>query len=225
MRMTNRIPFEVGEWYHCYSRGVDKRDVFSRKADYQRFVQGLYLSNSTNSIHRSDLTKIAHEEIFKIPRQHTLVAIGAYALMPNHFHLLVKEVSENGIAKFMQKLGIAYTMYFNIRNERVGNLFVKPFRSKHITDDRYLKYVAQYIHLNPIELFFKNWKNGTITDFQLIETQLKEYSYSSFPDYTNFTRPEKAILDSESIALIHEDAPPLKKVLIEAQEYYKEIGE
>jgi putative transposase len=222
--MGNRIPFEIGEWYHCYSRGVDKRNVFNKKADYQRFIQGLYLSNSTEPIHRSDLNQHSHEEIFQIPRKDTLVAIGAYALMPNHFHLLLKEKSENGIARFMQKLGTAYTMYFNIRNERVGNLFVKPFRSKHVEDDRYFKYVAQYIHLNPIELFAPKWKTGAVTNLESVEKQLKEYPYSSFQDYSSISRPE-TILDPESIELLSDDLPPLKKVLSEAREYYREIGE
>ena len=84
----------------------------------------------------------------------TYCDILAYCLMPNHFHLLLQDAlpAGGGISKFMQKVGTAYTMYFNASRERAGNLFVKPFRSKHVSDDRYFKRVAQYIHFNPIEL-------------------------------------------------------------------------
>src|SRR5579859_6476622 len=131
-----RTPFVEGEWYHCYSRGIDKRTVFENPEGFNRFIELLYLANDSKLIDRAAMRSLSHEKILQLPRKANLVAIGAYCLMGNHFHLLLQEKVPNGISKFMHKVGTGYTKYFNLKNDRIGNLFVKPFRSKHIHDDR-----------------------------------------------------------------------------------------
>ncbi len=218
-------PFAPEEWYHCYNRGVEKRKTFLTNSDYQRFMHLLYLSNSDVSVHRSNLLSKSSQEIYGAKRGKQLVAIGAYALMPNHFHLQLKEITENGISTFMQKLGTAYSMYFNIKNEHTGGIFIKPFRSKHIDNDEYLNYLTQYIHLNPAELFEPEWKKGHVKNLTLLEEKLEQYHYSSFVDYSSSVqRPERVILDSEAIELLGKGIPPLKKVLTEAAEYYHDLA-
>jgi len=215
-------PFAPDRWYHCYSRGVDKRKTFLDRKDYERFMHALYLCNSYIPLHRSDLKNADAETIFQIRRGEPLVSIGAFCLMPNHFHILIQETVEGGISKFMQKVGTAYLMYFNIKYERIGSLFVKPFRSKHITDDYYFKYIVQYIHLNAVELYEPAWKNGVVKNLKKLEKQLIAYRYSSFPDYHGIIRPEKAILDSENRNFIGIDLPSIQDTLADAQLYYKE---
>src|SRR3989344_3855605 len=217
--MGNRIPFAYDEWYQCYTRGVDKRQVFKDKNDYERFVQLLYLLNSEKPIRRSDIFKKTTSEIFLVERKLPIVAIGAYCLMGNHFHILLKELKEGGISKFMRTLGIAYAMYFNIKNERVGNLFVKPFRSKHVNDDRYFKYIIQYVHLNAAEIFEPQWKKGVVNTLNL-ESKITDYQYSSLKDYYGVDRVERRILDPETFAWVKDELPPLKEILVEAAEYY-----
>ena len=216
-----RVPFGLHEWYHCYSRGVDKRITFESEQDYRRFEQLLYLSNNEALSQRASFANdIRHEKIFTIPRGSPLVSIGAYVLMPNHFHLIMQEVVEGGITKFMHKVGTAYTMYFNIKNERVGNLFVKPFRSKHIADDRYLKYVVQYVHLNSAELFEPKWKEGKVADMKLLQKQLRSYEHGSLQDYINPPRAMGSILNLEACLLLREDLPPFTTIMQDAAEYY-----
>lgn len=222
--MSNRPPFAPCEWYHCYSRGVDKRNVFENKNDYERFLQLLYLINSEKPIHRSDLHKKTTSEIMMMERSKPIVAIAAYSLMRNHFHILLKEIFEGGISRFMRTLGIAYAMYFNIKNERVGNLFVKPFRSKHAEEDRYFKYVTQYIHLNSIEIFEPRWKDGSIRNFSQLEDKIRNYRYSSLQDYCKIERPEKNILDLETFEWLKDELPPLRNILPEAVEYYQDLS-
>ncbi len=149
--MGYRNSFAPGEWYHCYSRGIDKRTVFAGHADYRRFVQLLYLMNSERNFTIDDLGKDARSNLLDIPKGDSLVGLGAFALSPNHYHLLVLETNAGGISRFMQKLGTAYTMYFNTKYERSGGLFTRPFRSRHVADDRHLQHVVDYIHLNPGE--------------------------------------------------------------------------
>lgn len=186
----NREQFADDEWYHCYNRGVDKRRTFIGPSDYTRMQELLFLANSDTPIHRSNREHIAHSDVFSITRGKPLVDIAAYCLMPNHFHILLRQTSESGVSLFMRKLMTAYTMYFNIKNERVGNLFYKPFRSRHVADDRYAQRVHNYIHANPWELVRSKPRNAQC-DF------IESYEYSSIIDHTNH-RPESAIIKTSS---------------------------
>lgn len=219
------VPFAIDEWYHCYSRGVEKRKIFFDAKDYNRFLHALYLCNSDIPVHRSNLRGLSNANILSTERGLPLVTIGAYCLMPNHFHLLLKEISEGGISIFMQKLGTAYSMYFNIKYEHHGSLFAKPFKSKHVSDDRYLRRVVQYIHLNPIELFEHDWKRGIVNDKRGLQNKIEQYRYSSLVDYRGDNRDEKVILDSnEREFLTGDESTSLSETLEEMNEYYKEIG-
>lgn len=214
--------FAVGEIYHCYNRGVDKRITFDTDADYKRFVELLFLCNDKNPKQRSNLGKISHNEIFSIQRNNPLVSIGAYTLMPNHFHLLLEEIVSGGISTFMGILSNSYTKYFNIRNKRNGNLFIKPFLSKHIENDRHFSHIAQYIHLNTAEIFEPRWKEGVISNSTELEQTLLKYQYSSLPDYHSKPRVENNLLNQRLKELFSEDLPPLNKIIMEAIDYYKE---
>jgi len=217
-----RTPFAVGEWYHCYNRGIDKRTAFRTTGDYERFLQLLYLTNTPRAVHRSNIPHRVTEDIVRIPREATLVSIGAYCLMQNHFHLLLHEHTEGGIATFMQKIGTAYAMYFNIKNDRTGNLFNKPFKSRHVGDDRYFQYVIQYIHLNPATLFEPRWKEGFVGDMRALESALKKYRYSSYADFMGETRAIKSILAPDVFDVFRPITS--REMLEEARAYYEEIS-
>src|SRR3989344_4698434 len=177
--MATRAPRVTDEWYHCYNRGVDKRVVFRHTRDYERFLALLYTSNGRKSEAMSsrfnlDLRSILAE---KDDRGDPLVDMAVYCLMPSHVHLVVKQLVDGGIAKFMQKVFTAYTMYFNSRSARTGALFAGTYKAKHIDDDRYLKCVVPYVLLNSIELFQPKWKEG-VRDFVAAKKQLSEYPFS-----------------------------------------------
>ena len=216
-------PFAPGEWYHCYTRSIDGRPVFKSRTDYQRFQQGLYMCNGTVTTERGTLYKPVHADFFTIERGKPLVAVGAYCLMPTHFHLLIKENSEGGISKFMQRIGTGFTNYFNVKHHHIGNVFIKPFRSKHIKDDRYFKRVAQYIHLNPAELCEPNWKLGEVRNIRTLKNFVEKYEYSSLQDRLKTGRVESAIINNSDKDLFR-DMPPLVEVLSEAATYYQELS-
>ncbi len=220
--MSVQNQFAPDEWYHCYNRGIDKRIVYKQPPDYDRFLQLLYVCNATEKIHRSDLLIHTTLEILQIPRSGTLTQIGAFCLMPNHFHLLLKESVPGGISAFMQKLGTAYTMYFNIKNKRTGGLFGKPFKSRHISDDRYFQRAIQYIHFNPAELFEPAWKTGEVEDVFTLRKNLQTYPYSSLNLFTNPSHELRQIVDT-SVFEIETQIDPLQ-ALLEAQEYYQQCG-
>ncbi len=216
-------PFAVDEYYHCYSRGIDKRTTFEDEDDYARFIQILYACNDDTPCQRHLLGRNDTAGILHQLRSNPLVSVIAYCLMPNHFHLVLKETRENGISTFMQKLGTAYTMYFNTKQHRIGGLFTRPFRAKHIDNDVYLKHVVQYVHLNPAELFEPGWKRGEVTDMKSLYQSLIAYPYSSLRDYEGTIRPYREILDWKEIDAVYDNLPPLINTLHEAATYYSQL--
>ncbi len=192
------LGFSIGEYYHIYNRGVDKRIVFNEKRDYLRFIFLLYICNNTEPIHTYQKKPKQYSELFNYVKSDTLVDIGAYCLMPNHFHILVKEKCDGGTSKFMQKLSTAYTMYFNSKYLRTGSLFQNTFKAQHSSNDRYLKYLFSYIHLNPVKIIEPHWKNSGIKNYSRTRHFLQSYQFSSYLDYQNLIRAESKILNKFS---------------------------
>ncbi|MFA5744971.1 MAG: transposase [Candidatus Paceibacterota bacterium] len=219
--MTKRdVPFAVDEWYHCYNRGIEKRIVFEDTRDYHRFLELLYLANDVFPLRRSDISTHKLEETLNIPRGKKLVSIGAFCLMPNHFHLVLKEVMDGGITAFMRKIGTAYALYFNTRHKRTGNLFLKPFRSRHVSTDRYFQHLINYVHCNPAMLYEPEWKTSHVVDVQFLGENIATYPYSSLSAYTDTNAPIKTILGTEVFSIVH--MVQIQKMLQEAQHYYSE---
>ncbi len=142
--------FAIGELYHVYNRGVDKRNIVTSEKDSDRFVKSVCEFNTVDNVGSlKDLSKSAklvnvHEESKETP----LVNIICYCLNPNHFHLLLEEVQEHGISRFMKKLSGGYSRYFNIKNKRQGSLFQGSFKTKRVTNNAYLNHLSAYINLN-----------------------------------------------------------------------------
>jgi putative transposase len=221
--MSNRDPFAIDEWYHCYNRGVDKRQTFSELLDYERFLLGMFIGNSDIPVHISNLKNRGMENLVgddSFERGESLVEIGAYCLMPNHFHMLIREIVESGIAKFMQKLCTGYTMYFNTKYERTGALFAGTFKSKHVSNDKYLKHLVSYIHMNPAELFDPKWKEGK-GSLSTIKNDLNKYRFSSLPDFLGQERPETSIV-GKTILSLYDTIPTLSEMVEETHLYYEE---
>ncbi len=186
-----KTPFAVGEYYHLYSRGVDKRVIFLDTSDEKRFIRLLYLCNGSKPIDYRSVKKLP---LIDVERGEELAGIGAYCLMPNHFHLLVRETKENGITTFMRKLMTAYSVYFNKKYQRTGRLFSSEFKSSHLENDTYLKYIYSYIHMNPLKLSNPKWPSIRLSPGE-VKKLLNEYENSSYLDYVGNGREESLILD------------------------------
>jgi putative transposase len=126
-----------------------------------------------------------------------IVSIGCYCLLPNHFHLILKEIEEGGISRFMQKITTSYAMYYNQKYKRTGSLFEGKFKSKHISDDRYFKYLFSYIHLNPVKLIEPKWKTEGIRDYKKALGYLEKYEHSSYRKYLK-GEDEYSIVDNSA---------------------------
>src|SRR3989344_5467748 len=160
--------FANGEYYHIYNRGVEKRSIFESRWDYLRLLETIEFYRkfplpAKLSDFRRGIIKLKKKE-----DQKEIVKILAYCLMPNHFHLLIQQLEENGITQFMRKLSDSYTRFYNTKHDRVGPLFQGTFKAKLVESDEYLLQLSKYIHRNPFPL--KMWKG-------------KVYPYSSYSFY------------------------------------------
>ncbi len=192
---SRNIEFGIGEYYHVFNRGTDKRKIFLDKGDHERFVKLLYSANSVTPVHLSNYQGLV---LIEIPKGDPVVDVGAWCLMPNHFHLLVREKQEDGTSHYMQKLLTGYSMYFNTKYRRKGALFEGPFGAKHLDTDEYLKYQYAYIHLNPIGIIDSSWKEKKIKDKAAAKKFITSYAYSSLQDYLGCQRNERAIINSKT---------------------------
>jgi len=201
--MLRKDPFITGEYYHIYNRGIDKRIIFKSKRDYERFMMLLFVSNSNAQSFRLDnLLNQQHKtfsEVLVLNRGEQFISIGVWCLMTNHFHLLIRQEIDGGITKFMRKLGVGYSMFFNIKYERTGALFGGLFKSKLIgVDDNYMRQLFGYIHINPLEIAFPDWKDQISKSSAKMQKFLEPYRYSSYLDYIGEDRVEKNIINPEN---------------------------
>ncbi len=206
--------------YHVYNRGVEKRNIFLDTADRYRFVQSLIEFNSdmpADNLYYHFSRKEQKIEPRRLRGERELgkplVNIFAFCLMLNHFHLMVQQVSENGVVAFMQKLGTGYTKYFNTKHERVGHLFQGRFKATHVATHAHLLHLPLYIHCNPLDSEFPEWRdyqNLASLDWEKAMEFLEKYRWSSYLDYMgkeNF--PE--VIHKEFLTELFGDAAHYKK--------------
>lgn len=170
--------FAEEQIYHIYNRGVEKRNIFLDDEDYLRFIHNLFEFNDEDPVlnvryyFNPKMINVELEKERKVRK--ILVDILLFTLMPNHFHLLLRQKRGNGIVKFMQKLGTGYTMYFNKKYDRVGGLFQGRFKAVLVNKETHFIYLPSYIHTNPLSLIY-----GGSTSIEFLEN----YRWSSLPDY------------------------------------------
>jgi len=185
LRKTNLVS---GEIYHIYNRGVDKRNIFIDDKDRIRFIHDLFEFNNEEASLKLNYFCENNSEVGlpNIDRKERkiLIEILAFCLMDNHFHLLVRQKGDKGVTEFMRKLGTGYTNYFNNKYERTGALFQGKFKSVHVNKDAHFMYLPIYIHLNPLDFKFKEWREGKVQDPREAINFLDSYKWSSYMDYT-----------------------------------------
>jgi len=179
----------MSEIYHILNRGVDKRKIFLDKQDYFRFIHDLFEFNDQNLVNntfyafqkfKNNVTEL--REIKRSSRK-LLVDIFAFCLMPNHYHLLLSPRGKDGVSKFMHKLGTAYVKYFNQKYQRRGTLFEGRYKSILITNESHFYHLPYYIHLNPLDLKFPEWRKGKLRNHKEALKFLEGYRWSSYLDY------------------------------------------
>ena len=183
--------FIVGEYYHVYNRGSDKRIIFHDSQDYSYFQNLLHLMNTPTRKQTRDY------KLYTTDSREKLVSIGAYCCMPNHFHILIKQEQNNGVSLFLKKVLTSYAMFYNKKYKRTGTLFEGRFKAKCIDRDVYLKYLFAYIHLNPLKMIDEFWESKNKYPKEYLQ-KLKTFLFSSFLDYVGVIRKEGSILNRKA---------------------------
>ena len=167
MRKTE---FVNGERYHICNRGTDKRNIFMDGYDFQRFLLSMREFNrkeAGRTIREMLRNDSCRDRVSAEVTDSCLVKVIAYCLNPNHYHLILEQQVDGGISKFMHKIGVAHTMYFNEKYDRSGSLFQGKFKAVHIDSNEYLLYLSAYVNKN-------NFIHGGTND---------RWPYSSWLDY------------------------------------------
>lgn len=175
-----KTPLVTNHYYHLFNRSVAKIPIFISKNDFHRAMSILnYYRFKNLPLPFSELKKLnknRREAILNNLEKtgKKLVEIVCFCLMPNHFHLLLKQLQNEGILDFLRKFQNSYAKYFNIKYQRVGSLFQNPFKAVLIEDDNQLLHLSRYIHLNPYSSFIVKQKKD-----------LLNYPWFSLPQYLN----------------------------------------
>lgn len=204
--------FVNGEIYHVVIKRIEDNLLFKNIDDYYRGIFSVYEFNNISLVSIRDRREIRakikaiisrtprdpHSGQFprvrvdssvvdelELDRRDKLIEILAFCFMPNHIHLLLRQVRDGGISKFMNKFGSGYSCYFKKKHElkNKGYFFQGRFVSVHIKTDEQLKIVFVYIHTNPISLIEPKWKEIGIQNPVKVIEFLENYKWSSYPDY------------------------------------------
>jgi putative transposase len=224
--------FTVGNYIHVYNRGNKKMPIVRDEKDRWRFLQTLRYFNDVKSSANvlrnltrkerltSDFNQQEPESVFHIgwpkdwPEHNPLVKILCYCLMPNHYHLLLKEIQEGGVSKFMRKIGIGYTKYSNIKYDEVGSVFQGGYKARTVDNDIYLKYLSVYIQvINTFELYPGGFKKA-INNFDDALDFSVNYPFCSLADYIG--KRESLIINKDILGEMFLARKDYKKFIYES---------
>jgi len=220
MRLIRIAP---GEYYHIFNRAVNKQVIFHNTSDYFRFLfLTLYFQSPIifqqlgrkvkEFVQSRALDNVEEDEIIKKRR----VELVAFCIMPNHFHLIVKELDEGGIAAYMQRVLTSYSKYYNTKYQKSGHVFQGPYRAVHIADDRQLLHLSAYIHRNPREIskWFKKEDQYIWSSYQdfidenrwgdLIMPDIVIGQFKDKAEYENFVKTSPAKIKEEELEYLAE---------------------
>jgi len=197
-------PFVNGEYYHILNRGVAQMPIYNDTRDYKRFLKTMSYYQVKGPKPRFSMFD---PKLHLLNPSRKIIDIICFCLMPNHFHLLIRQVEEKGVFEFISKLSNSYTKYFNIRNKRNGPIFQGEFKAVLIESNEQLLHLSRYIHLNPLV-------NNLTKD-------LSFYPWSSFPEYIGLTKTngcEKKIIIEQ-----FRNFPEYQKFVLDQADYGEQL--
>lgn len=211
-----KTPLVNGEIYHIFNRGINRQPTFISRRDFSRFINTINFYKfpkpplSLSRFLRSDNKK--QLDVLKIlAESKRLIEVFSYCLMPNHFHFLLRQLEDNGIAKFLGNLQNSYTKYFNTKSDRDGPLFSDQFKAVRVESEEQLIHLSRYIHLNP--------HTGYV--IKSIE-ELEEYPWSSFPDYL---QKNSKVVNVNFILGLFKNPQQYKRFVFDQADYQRKLKE
>ena len=202
--------FGVGDIVHVFNRGNRKQEIVRDDIDRWRFLQTLFYFNDEYSPENpfrtlSDLLKSDFNKGRVLvwpnewPEQNKLVNIIALTLMENHYHLVLQEIKEGGVAKFMHKFGTGITNRFNTRHKETGRLFQGAYKARRVGSDNYLKYLNVYMHIKNVFELYPGGIQKALSEFENAYQFATHYPYTSLGGYINNEPNTQAIISKEML--------------------------
>jgi putative transposase len=209
-----KIPFVNGQVYHIFNRSVDLKSVFIDKRDCERVIRLLdFYQVGSPPIRYSKFVKATGElkKYFaeSLEKMQKVVDLICFCLMPNHFHLLLRQKEDEGIFRFVRNFQIGYSKYFNEKRKRSGALFQGQFKAVRIENDEQLVHVSRYIHLNP-------YSSYVVKDL----SDLEEYPWSSYPEYVSDI---EGICQKELVFSLIKTKEEYRKFVLDNADYQRKL--
>lgn len=191
--------------YHVFNRGVARLPIFTNKRDHDRFLETIYYYRFQGP--KPKFSQLSRFKDSKFEKNKKIVEIFCYCLMPNHYHFLIKQLEENGVSEFINKLSNSYTKYFNTKHNRVGSLMQGQFKAVRIEYEEQLMHVSRYIHLNPVASF--------------LVKNLNTYSWSSYLSYIGSQQDK--ICSKEFISAMFKNPQKYEEFVLDQVEYAQSL--
>jgi len=209
-----KVQFANGEYYHLFNRGVDKREIFLDQKDLDRFLQSMSEFNTLTPIGGIYAASFHKNNPLRnlVSKTEALVDFICYCLCPNHYHFVLRQSTDRGIEKFMHRLGLGYTNYFNKKHQRTGSLFQGTFKANHIDSNEYLLYANAYVNLNykvhqlTNGFFCSSWED-------YIQPQRKNKFCDTDIILSQFTNISEYKSFAENAAMVARDKKELEKII------------
>lgn len=198
------IPLVNDQFYHIYNRGVNKGLIFKGARDHQRFIKALAYYQLEGP--KPKFSHFTSSSLVRPDPNKKIVEIISYCLMPNHFHLLVRQTKNNGISEFISKLTNSYTKYFNTKRARVGPLLQGQFKAVLVETDEQLLHLSRYIHLNPL--------------VSLLISDLSKYQWSS---YAEFNQEKEGLCNKQVILSEFKSPYAYRQFVMDRADYGKNL--
>lgn len=198
---THRPILSTNEFYHIFNKTIANQPIFDNInnlkkiiciVDYYRYKQKLKLSKFYSLPNR-----IKNEYLEEAHEKSPLVEIYSFAFMPNHYHFLLKQLQNKGIARFISDIQNSFAKNFNLVNDRNGSLFQSGFKSRRITYEEDFFHISRYIHLNPTTSNIITFKELTYYPFTSLnwyfDTKLNkfvntEYLLNHFQNLSSYVK-------------------------------------
>jgi len=208
-------PLVTNYYYHVFNRGVNKQSIFEGIRSYKRFTNIIRFYNFVDYPLRFSkfllLSRDQRREIWnRLAGTKTYIDIISYCLMPNHFHILLKQNQDGGISKFLSVIQNSYTKYTNTKNERIGPLLQGQFKAVKIDSEEQLLHISRYIHLNP-------YSSAVVANLNF----LPNYEWSSFKEF--ITDQPYEICKKDVILDSFKSADEYKNFVLDNADYQKNL--
>lgn len=179
---TRNLVLTTNEVYHVFNRSVGKTNIFSSKYHLRKVIEIIKFYQFPQKLRLSKFKALSkslkNDYLLALKNETPLIRVSAFAFMPNHYHLLVKQICNNGITRFISNFQNSFAKFFNLKYNRHGSLFQNPFRAKRVETEEEFIHISRYIHLNPTTAYLIQFKD------------LATYPWTSFSLYVDKAQNE-----------------------------------